>query len=99
LAAIWQRVRQYGVTEDRYFLLVLALWLAVSTGRFISRRQADTPLLPAPAGRHPAHPGDAVRARADHAVRPVGRLRGVDAEPDRPRPAHPGRAGDARERA
>jgi uncharacterized protein DUF4153 len=26
--AIWQRVRQYGITEPRYFLLVLSLWLA-----------------------------------------------------------------------
>lgn len=26
--AIWQRVAQYGLTERRYFLLVLSLWLA-----------------------------------------------------------------------
>ncbi len=29
LAALWQRVDQYGMTERRYFLGVLALWLAV----------------------------------------------------------------------
>jgi len=28
LMAIWQRVEQYGLTERRYFLAVLALWLA-----------------------------------------------------------------------
>jgi Domain of unknown function (DUF4153) len=28
LMAIWQRVGQYGITERRYFLAVLALWLA-----------------------------------------------------------------------
>jgi hypothetical protein len=26
--AIWQRVQQYGITERRYFLIVLSLWLA-----------------------------------------------------------------------
>jgi hypothetical protein len=26
--AIWQRVGQYGVTENRYFLIVLSVWLA-----------------------------------------------------------------------
>ena len=26
--AVWQRVAQYGVTERRYFLIVLSLWLA-----------------------------------------------------------------------
>jgi len=26
--AIWQRVAQYGITERRYFLLVLSIWLA-----------------------------------------------------------------------
>jgi hypothetical protein len=28
IAAIWQRVNQYGITEPRYFLAVLAFWLA-----------------------------------------------------------------------
>jgi len=28
LMAIWQRVDQYGITERRYFLAILALWLA-----------------------------------------------------------------------
>jgi len=26
--AIWQRVQQYGITENRYFLVVLSVWLA-----------------------------------------------------------------------
>jgi hypothetical protein len=26
--AIWQRIEQYGITERRYFLIVLSLWLA-----------------------------------------------------------------------
>ena len=28
LLAIWQRIAQYGITEKRYFLIVLSLWLA-----------------------------------------------------------------------
>ena len=46
LAAIYQRVDQYGVTEDRYFLLVLTLWLAVIAVFFIARRRADIRVIP-----------------------------------------------------
>jgi len=28
LLAVWKRVHQYGITENRYFLVVLSLWLA-----------------------------------------------------------------------
>jgi len=46
LAAIWQRVAQYGITEDRYFLLVLALWLSAIAVTFIARRNADIRWIP-----------------------------------------------------
>ena len=46
LAAIGQRVRQYGITEDRYFLLVLAVWLAVIAVTFIARRTASIKIIP-----------------------------------------------------
>ena len=28
LVAVWKRIEQYGITEPRYFLLILTLWLA-----------------------------------------------------------------------
>lgn len=46
LAAIGKRIAQYGITEDRYFLLVLALWLAGVAVTFIVRRNADLRVIP-----------------------------------------------------
>lgn len=46
LLAIWQRVSQYGITEDRYFLLVLALWLAAVALHYAVRQSDDIQLVP-----------------------------------------------------
>jgi len=46
LAAIGKRVFQYGITEDRYFIAVLSLWLTAVAITFISRRNADIRWIP-----------------------------------------------------
>lgn len=46
LAAIWKRIDQYGVTEDRYFIAVLALWLAGIAVAFIVNRRTDIRWIP-----------------------------------------------------
>jgi copper chaperone CopZ len=46
LLAVRQRVAQYGITEDRYFLLVLALWLATVALYYGVRRSDDIQLVP-----------------------------------------------------
>lgn len=46
LLAIRQRIAQYGVTEDRYFLLVLALWLAGVALFYVVRRSEDLRHVP-----------------------------------------------------
>ena len=46
LVAIWKRVSQYGVTEDRYFIAILALWLAAIAVLFIVRRGTDIRWIP-----------------------------------------------------
>ena len=46
LMAIWQRVHQYGVTENRYFLIVLACWLALIAIYFSVRSSRNTKLIP-----------------------------------------------------
>lgn len=46
LTAIWKRIAQYGITEDRYFMAVLALWLAAIAITFIARRNADIRWIP-----------------------------------------------------
>jgi hypothetical protein len=46
LAAIWKRVGQYGLTEDRYFIAVLALWLTLIAVTFIARRGTDIRIIP-----------------------------------------------------
>lgn len=45
--AIGQRVGQYGVTEPRYFLIVLAGWLAVMAVVFGVRRSSNIKIIPA----------------------------------------------------
>jgi hypothetical protein len=45
--ALYQRVAQYGITEPRYFLLVLSLWLAASALYFRFRRGARMIAIPA----------------------------------------------------
>jgi hypothetical protein len=46
LAAIGKRVFQYGITEDRYFIAVLSLWLTAIAITFIARRNADIRWIP-----------------------------------------------------
>ena len=45
--AIWQRVDQYGITERRYFLLVLSLWLAGIALYYILSRSRNIKVIPA----------------------------------------------------
>jgi hypothetical protein len=46
LMAIWRRVSEYGLTEDRYFLTVLSLWMIGIAGYFTLRRQPSTKVIP-----------------------------------------------------
>lgn len=46
LLAIWKRVAQYGVTEERYFLVVLSLWLAGIAGFYGWTRSRNIKLIP-----------------------------------------------------
>ena len=44
--AIWKRVEQYGVTERRYFLAVLSVWLAAIAVYYAVKRSRDIRLIP-----------------------------------------------------
>lgn len=46
LLAIWKRIDQYGVTENRYFIVVLALWLAGIAVYFGATRSRNIGLIP-----------------------------------------------------
>lgn len=46
LLAVWKRVDQYGVTENRYFLIVLSVWLAVVAVYFTFRRWGSIKIIP-----------------------------------------------------
>jgi hypothetical protein len=46
LMAVAKRIGQYGVTENRYFLAVLAAWLAVVAVYFIASRRKNIKLIP-----------------------------------------------------
>jgi hypothetical protein len=45
--ATWKRVAQYGITEPRYFLVVLSLWLAGIALYFTFSRSRSIKLIPA----------------------------------------------------
>ncbi|MDX1396869.1 MAG: DUF4153 domain-containing protein [Gemmatimonadota bacterium] len=47
LMAIWQRIHQYGVTERRYLLAVLAVWLAGTAVFYAVTRSRDIRIIPA----------------------------------------------------
>ncbi|MEN8145486.1 MAG: DUF4153 domain-containing protein [Gemmatimonadota bacterium] len=47
LLAIWKRIDQYGITEPRYILVILALWLAVMAVLFIVNRDQNILIIPA----------------------------------------------------
>jgi hypothetical protein len=46
LMAIWRRVSEYGLTEDRYFLAVLTLWMTGVAVYFSFGRQPSIKLIP-----------------------------------------------------
>jgi hypothetical protein len=46
LMAIWRRLSEYGLTEDRYFLLVLTLWLSAIAAYFSFVRQSSIKVIP-----------------------------------------------------
>ncbi len=45
--AIWKRIQSYGITEWRYYVLVLGVWLAVMAGYFVFSARKDIRLIPA----------------------------------------------------
>jgi len=45
--AIWKRIDQYGVTERRYFLAVLSVWLAAIAVYYAVKRSRDIRIIPA----------------------------------------------------
>jgi hypothetical protein len=47
LMAIWKRIDQYGMTERRYFLVVLSVWLAGVAVFYIVTRSRNIKLIPA----------------------------------------------------
>jgi hypothetical protein len=44
--AVAARVIDYGITEQRYFLIILALWLAFITGYFLLSNKQDIRVIP-----------------------------------------------------
>jgi hypothetical protein len=46
LLAIERRIGQYGITENRYFLMVLSVWLAAIAVYFIASRQRFIKVIP-----------------------------------------------------
>jgi hypothetical protein len=46
LMAIWRRVSEYGLSEDRYFLIVLSLWMSGIASYFTFRRQPCIKVIP-----------------------------------------------------
>ncbi len=47
LLSIGRRVQEYGMTENRYFVVLLGLWLGVMTIYFLLRRTASIKVIPA----------------------------------------------------
>ncbi len=45
--SVWRRIAEYGVTENRYFGVLAALWLAGTSVFFAVRRTADIKAIPA----------------------------------------------------
>jgi hypothetical protein len=44
--AVWKRIDQYGVTENRYFIVVLNLWLALISLYFIFSKTKSIKIIP-----------------------------------------------------
>ncbi|MGB2867950.1 MAG: DUF4153 domain-containing protein [Bacteroidota bacterium] len=47
LPAIWRRISEYGLTERRYFVVVLSLWLAAMIVYFLLSRTKSIKVIPA----------------------------------------------------
>ncbi len=46
LLAVWKRVGVYGITESRYILTVLAVWLTLLTAYFLLSRKQNIMMIP-----------------------------------------------------
>lgn len=46
LLAVWKRVGIYGITESRYILVVLALWLTIITFYFLVSKKQNIKIIP-----------------------------------------------------
>ena len=45
--ALWRRISEYGLTEDRYLGLAVGVWLAVTSGYFLFSRSKSIKMIPA----------------------------------------------------
>ncbi len=48
--ALWRRISEYGLTEDRYLGLAVGIWLAATSGYFLFSRSKSIKLIPASLG-------------------------------------------------
>ncbi|NTE04936.1 DUF4153 domain-containing protein [Agrobacterium tumefaciens] len=46
LLAVWKRVEPYGITESRYILILIALWLTCITAYFLFSKKQNIKLIP-----------------------------------------------------
>lgn len=46
LLAVWKRVGNYGITESRYILLILAVWLTLITVYFLISKKQNIKIIP-----------------------------------------------------
>ncbi|GGE60368.1 uncharacterized protein DUF4153 [Pedobacter psychrotolerans] len=46
LLAVWKRVEPYGITESRYILILIALWLTCITTYFLFSKRQNIKLIP-----------------------------------------------------
>jgi len=46
LLAVWKRVGNYGITEPRYVLIILALWLSIITAYFLISQKDNIKIIP-----------------------------------------------------
>lgn len=45
--ALWRRISEYGLTEDRYLGLAIGVWLAFTSGYFLLSRSKSIKMIPA----------------------------------------------------
>jgi hypothetical protein len=46
LLAVWKRVGNYGITESRYILIILAIWLSLITFYFLISKKQNIKIIP-----------------------------------------------------